>query len=122
LLPITAPAATQAAAVPPRSSHAKSSLGSAWSVWQATRAPSAGTEFLTSIASWTEGTAAQLLRQRWPVGAKRPSSPDVQHRLRHSLELAAVGPTSTYPEALEWARRNVVKELRKSQGLPPLPH
>jgi len=91
-------------------------------LWQATRAAGAGAEFLTSIASWTEGTAAQLLRQRWPAGVKRPSASDIQDRLRHSLELAAGGATSTYPEALEWARRNVIRELRKAQGLPPLPN
>ena len=100
----------------------KKSVESAWSTWQA-NAASSGSEFLQRVSSWTEGTAAQLLRPLWPAGVKRPTSAEIEERLRHNLRLAARRTHSTYLEALEWARHSVIVELRLAQGLPagPLP-
>lgn len=92
----------------------KMSVESAWAEWQGNVA-SSGKEFLHSVASWTEGTAAQLLRQRWPTGAKRPTSAEVRERLRHNLGVAARGAQSTSMEALEKARGRVIDELAKAR-------
>jgi hypothetical protein len=83
----------------------------AWAAWEADAAVSSGAEFLRNVLSWTEGTAAQLLRRRWPAGTKRPTSLEVQERLRHHLALAARGGHSTYLEALQLARGRVIGEL-----------
>jgi hypothetical protein len=90
----------------------KRSAASAWEAWEAGGPTTSGTEFFESVSSWTEGTAAQLLRQPWPAGAKRPTLSEVQARLRHNLGLAAHGEHASYPEALELARRGVIEELR----------
>ena len=102
-----------------RSSHPKMSVESAWAAWQASGGGSPGSDFLRGVLSWTEGTAAQLLRQAWPAGAKRPTSAEVEERLRHNLELAAHGVHSTYVDGLARARRGVIEELgraRRSAG------
>ena len=93
----------------------KLSVESAWAEWQGDLA-STGAEFLRSVASWTEGTAAQLLRQRWPTGTPRPTSADVRERLRHNLGIAARGAHSTSMEALEKARGRVIDELTKARN------
>jgi hypothetical protein len=103
---------------PPRSSHPKKSVEFAWAAWQATSTPASGSEFLQSVSSWTEGTAAQLLRRRWTVGFKPPTAMEVQERLRHNLGVAARGHQSTHMEALGRARDSVIEELRRAQ-LPP---
>ena len=94
---------------------------SAWAAWEANESAASGTEFLQHVSSWTEGTAAQLLRQPWPASAARPSSFDVQERLRHHLNVAAHGRHVTYLEALEFARRGVIRELRSARRLPARP-
>jgi hypothetical protein len=91
------------------------SVVSAWAAWEASDAATSGLTFLQSVSSWTEGTAAQLLRQRWPAEVKRPTASEVQDRLRHNLGLAARGGHSNYVEALDWARRRVIEELRATQ-------
>jgi len=103
-----------AAVRPPRSSHPKKSVEVAWAAWQAA-GTSSGSEFLQSVSSWTEGTAAQLLRRRWTPGFKPPTSTEVQERLRHNLGLAARGHQSTHMEALARARDSVIEELRRAQ-------
>lgn len=96
---------------PPRKGPA-----AAWAAWTADDAPSAAIEFLQSISSWTEGTAAQLLRPQWPAADKRPTACAVQERLSHHLRMAARRGGSTYLEALEHARRAVIEELRKARA------
>ena len=98
-----------------RPSPAKMSVESAWAAWQANCAGSSGGEFLRGVSSWTEGTAAQLLRQRWPAGVERPTSGEVEERLRQFLGLAASGGHSTYLDALAWARRGVIEELGRAR-------
>ena len=105
----------------PRSSHPKKSVEFAWATWQAT-STSSGSEFLQSVSSWTEGTAAQLLRRRWTVGFKPPTSAQIQERLRHNLALAARGSPSTHMEALGRARDSVIEELRRAQLPARTPH
>jgi hypothetical protein len=63
------------------------------------------------MSSWLEGTAAQFLRLKWPL-EKRPTSTQVQERLRHHLAVVATEGKATYLEALALARRNVIQELR----------
>jgi hypothetical protein len=63
-----------------------------------------------------EGTAAQLLRQPWPIGAKRATSRGVQLRLCVNLGALAKGDPVTYTQALETARDNVVDELRVARA------
>ena len=90
----------------------KMSVGSAWAAWEADGSPASGSEFLGRVASWMEGTAAQLLRARWQDGTKRPTSTEVQERLRHHLGVVAQAGNVTYLEALELARRGVIEEIR----------
>ena len=95
----------------------KMSVGSAWAAWETEGSEDAGSEFLGRVASWVEGTAAQLLRGRWP-GDKRPTAAEIQERLRHHLGLVADAGNVTYLEALELARRGVVEEIRAAQPAP----
>ena len=104
-----------------RGSHPKRNVVSAWAAWEANESAASGTEFLQHVSSWTEGTAAQLLRQQWPASAARPSSIDVQERLRHYLEVAAHGRHVTYLEALELARCGVIEEFRSARRLAARP-
>ena len=97
-------------------SHQKSTVAATWTAWEADDGPSSGTDFLRSVSAWIEGTAAQLLRRKWPAGTKRPTSPEVQERLRHHLELTARRADSTYLNALESARDGVSQELDRAQS------
>jgi hypothetical protein len=95
----------------------KMGAGPAWAAWQSTGAASAGSEFLQSVSSWMEGTAAQLLRRTWPVGAKRPTCMQVEKRLRYHLEVLAREEQATYLDALGAARRSVIAELEDARRL-----
>ena len=86
------------------------SVGAAWTAWAAEGSSSAGLEFLQRVASWIEGTSAQLLRAKWHAGIERPSAADLEERLRHHLEVVAQA-GATYPEALELARQGLIDEI-----------
>ena len=86
------------------------SVGAAWTAWAAEGSSSAGLEFLQRVASWIEGTSAQLLRAKWP-GTERPSAADLEERLRHHLEVVAQAGHASYPEALELARQGLIDEI-----------
>ena len=103
-----------ASATSPKS-RSKGSAASAWAAWEATESASCRSEFLRYVSSWTEGTAAQLLRQPWPASAVRPSAMQVQERLCQYLEAAARGEHVSYLEALEQARHGVIEELRSAR-------
>jgi hypothetical protein len=92
--------------------RSKGSAASAWAAWEASESAACGSEFLRYVSSWTQGTAAQLLREPWPATSVRPSALDVQERLCRHLEAAAHGAHVTYLGALEQARRGVIEELR----------
>ena len=94
------------------------SVGAAWTAWVADRSSSDGSEFLDRISSWIEGTAAQLLRARWRPGTQRPTSAELEGRLRHHLEMVAQTGLATYPEALELARRGLIEEIAGG-AVPP---
>ena len=96
-------------------SRSKGSAATAWAAWEATESASCRSEFLRYVSSWTEGTAAQLLRQPWPAWAVRPSAMEVQERLCQHLEAAAHGEHVSYLEALEQARSRVIDEMRKAR-------
>ena len=97
-----------------RHSTPKKSVKDAWDAWQDDGNLSSGSEFLASVVSWREGTAAQLLRQRELVGVPPPTSVHVQERLCHYLAIAARGHRSTYVEALATSRTGVINELRRA--------
>jgi len=103
-----------ASATSPKS-RSKGSAASAWAAWEADESASCRSEFLRYVSSWTEGTAAQLLRQPWPASAVRPSAMQVQELLCQYLEAAARGEHVTYLDALEQARRGVIEELRSAR-------
>jgi hypothetical protein len=94
----------------------KKRADAAWALWKADGSASSGAEFLRSVSSWTEGTTAQLLRPQWPAAVRRPTSPEVQERLRHHLGLAVRGEHATYRDALGWARDAVIEELREARS------
>jgi hypothetical protein len=106
------------AAAPSRANRAKASPGAAWTAWQTERTDAARDDFLPNVASWTQGTAAQLLRPAWPQDSSRPTVADVEGRLQHHLALAAHGPESSFLDALEVARRAVAGELRDARLQP----
>lgn len=99
-----------------KTSRPKASPGTAWAAWQAEGSDAARDEFLPNVASWAQGTAAQLLRPAWPVGSKRPTVTHVEERLTHHLGLAAGGPESSFLDALESARDAVARELRAARS------
>jgi hypothetical protein len=101
-----------------RPNRPKASPGAAWASWQAERTDAARDEFLPNVASWSQGTAAQLLRPAWPPHSSRPTTVAVEERLRHHLTVAAHGPESTYLDALEVARLAVAGELRTARLRP----
>ena len=107
--------APRTAKAPSKPNRTKPSPGAAWAAWQTEKSPAAREEFLPNVASWSQGTAAQLLRQAWPPHSKRPNVVDVEARLHHHLELAARGPETSYLEALEAARQGVIAELRRAR-------
>jgi hypothetical protein len=111
---------TKATGTVPRPSRPKPSPGAAWTAWQTEQTAAARDEFLPNVTSWSQGTAAQLLRPAWPSDSSRPTVTDVEERLQHHLGVAAAGPESTYLDALELARRAVASELRAAR-LKPTP-
>ena len=110
----TAPNASKAIRRKPP--HSKRGPAAAWAAWAAGDASADGSEFFGSVASWTEGTAAQLLRPQWPAGVARPTAQAVQDRLCHHLEVVVRRRESTYLEALELAREAVIEELRDARS------
>jgi hypothetical protein len=99
----------------PGRSHPKARAQSAWAAWIAGGPASSGAEFFSSVASWTEGTAAQLLRQPWPALSKRPTSAEVEERLRHHLKVVVHAEPTTYLDGLGLARTSVIEELRSAR-------
>jgi len=97
-----------------RTGAAKMDARAAWNTWTTSGSPEAAAEFLDRVASWTDGTAAQLSRG----GAGRlvpwPTREELAERLRHHLALVATGDPVTYLTALDQARREVIAELRSS--------
>ncbi|MGI8662872.1 MAG: hypothetical protein ACR2LQ_06630 [Acidimicrobiales bacterium] len=102
----------EAPATPRPRSQPKTKASAAWAAWQAQESPTSGTEFLDIVASWTDGTTAQLTRAAWPAGVERPTSAEVRERLCHHIGVAARGERSSYLDALEKARNDVIDELR----------
>ena len=109
-----APATPKPARAPGRS-HPKARAQSAWAAWIAGGPAASGAEFFLSVASWTEGTAAQLLRQPWPALSKRPTSAEVEERLRHHLKVVVHAEPTTYLDGLGLARTSVIEELRSAR-------
>lgn len=89
----------------------QASVAAAWTAWATDGSSSAGSEFLERISSWIEGTSAQLLRARWRPGIQRPTSAELEGRLRHHLEVVAQAGLATYLEALELARQGLIDEI-----------
>lgn len=100
------------------STSSKFTVGSAWAAWAADGSPAAKSEFLHRIGSWLEGTAEQLRRGQWPAGMRRPSSSELQERLRHHLVLVVQDGTPNYLEGLDRARRGVIEEIHGSRTTP----
>ncbi len=96
----------------------QASVGAAWTAWAADGSPSAGAEFLERVSSWIEGTAAQLLRAKWRPGTQRPTSAELEGRLRHHLEVVAQAGLATYPDVLEHARQGLIDEIAGG-AVPP---
>ena len=84
----------------------------AWKAWTTSGSPEAAAEFLASVGSWTDGTAAQLTRGAAHHLRDTPTRDEIADRLRHELELLAGGEPVTYRMALDVARRNVIEDLR----------
>lgn len=97
-------------------SPVKRGPAAAWAAWAAGTGPADGSEFFASVASWTEGTAAQLLRPQWPARVARPTAKAIEERLCHRLEAVLRQHDSTYLEALELARQAVIEELRDARS------
>ena len=94
----------------------KKGTAAAWQAWTADGAPSPDSDFVRGLSSWTEGTAAQLLRPLWPIGVRQPTAPEVQARLCHHLAVAALTQHLDYIDALGWARRAVIQELHQARS------
>jgi len=94
----------------------KLTVGACWAAWEADGSASSGSAFLQCVASWIEGTAAQLLRDHWRTGTQRPSSTELHERLRHHLALVAHDGQATYLQALDLARHAVLEEIRRAQA------
>ena len=103
----------------PTSPPKQTSVSAAWAAWVADGSSSAGSHFLQRISSWIEGTSAQLLRARWP-DTERPTSAELEERLRHHLEVMAHAGDATYPEVLELARQGLIDEIAGG-AVPPHP-
>ena len=89
----------------------QTTVGAVWAAWVADGSSSAGPEFLERVSSWIQGTSAQLLRARWRPDTQRPTSAELEGRLRHHLEVVAQAGLAPYPEALELARQGLVEEI-----------
>jgi hypothetical protein len=98
----------------------QTSVGTAWAAW-ADGSLSAGSEFLQRISSWIEGTSAQLLRAKWRPGTERPTSAELEGRLRHHLEVVAQTGLATYPQALDQARQGLIDEITAAAVAPKGP-
>jgi hypothetical protein len=96
----------------------QTSVSAAWTAWAADGSSSAGSQFLQRISAWIEGTSAQLLRARWRPGTQRPTSAELEERLRHHLEVVAQAGLATYPEVLELARQGLIDEIAGG-AVPP---
>lgn len=94
----------------------KKGTAAAWQAWTADGAPTSESDFVRGLSSWTEGTAAQLLRPQWPTGLKAPTAPEVQARLCHHLAVAARTQHLDYIDALGWARDAVILELHQARS------
>ena len=93
-----------------RASTGRRSASEVWADWRVTGSAASGDSFCESVLSWVEGASAQLVRPLWPAGGVRPTSADVQARLRKGLA-QVVGEEPDYVKALEAARRHVAREL-----------
>ena len=110
---VTAAAAAKAASA---RNHPKLDARSAWSSWQAGDDDTADADFVDRVSAWLEGTAFQLLRQKWPAGTARPTALEVQERLRRALAVVATGPTVAHVDAMALARQAVLGQLRRIGG------
>jgi hypothetical protein len=100
-----------------RRTASKDRAGNAWADWRSTGSEASAAQFYVSVSSWTQGTAAQLLRPSWPVGVPRPTSAEVESRLRDKL--SALSGQSDYLGALRIARDEVVEELHQARRRCP---
>ena len=98
-----------------RASAGKRSAAQSWADWRATGSADSANSFCESVSSWIEGASAQLVRPLWPAGGVRPTSTEVQVRLRKGLALV-VAEEPDYVKALEAARRHVARELTKQRA------
>lgn len=106
---------SSSAKTPVRVSVPKRSAPEAWADWRATGSAASAKVFCESVSSWIEGASAQLGRPAWPSGGLRPTSMDVQARLRHALGLM-VTEQPDYIQALEAARGHVDRQLSKERA------
>jgi len=100
---------------PVRVSVPKRSASEAWSDWRATGSATSARVFCESVSSWIEGASAQLGRPAWPTGGARPTSTEVQARVRHELGVV-LAEEADYVKALEAARRRVERQLSKERA------
>jgi hypothetical protein len=100
-----------------RRTSSKDRAGDAWAAWKASGSEASAVQFYASVSSWTQGTAAQLLRPLWPVGVPRPTSGEVESRLRAKLSTLSGQPD--YLGALRIARDEVVEELHVARSRCP---
>lgn len=94
----------------------KKGPAAAWEAWIASGAPPSESDVVRGLSSWTEGTAAQLLRSLGPTSLKRPTALNVQARLSHHLAVAARTQHLDYLGALGWARDAVIQELHQARS------
>ena len=113
---LSSPSAEPVAPRPPsaRASSPRRSASEAWADLRTTGSAASATSFCQSVSSWIEGASAQLGRQQWPIGAKRPGIMEVQAQLRQALAL--VTDEADYVKALELARRHVALQLSKERA------
>jgi hypothetical protein len=100
-----------------RRSSSKDKAGDAWAVWRSTGSEASADHFYNTVTSWTQGTAAQLLRPLWPVGIPRPTTAEVESRLR--VKLSGLSGQPDYLGALRIARDEVVEELHEARNRSP---
>jgi len=106
---------SSSAKTPVLASVPKKSAREAWADWRATGSSASAEVFCESVSSWIDGASAQLGRPAWPTGGVRPTSMEVQARLRHGLGLV-VAEEPDYIKALEAARRHVERQLSKERA------
>jgi hypothetical protein len=93
----------------------KPSVEAAWRAWITNHADGSGDDFLRRVLPWMEGTAGHFLGTQWPTGVRRPTSSEIQLRLRHHLALAARRQHEDHLDGLESARSAVIDELRQER-------